>query len=240
MMIDLTVEMAQLWAALRPASPVHAPAPQVIQFVAATRGEGTSTVAREFARFAAARAQRPVWLVETDLTAGVQYQAINEAAQVYGPLGRQTAASPDGSCFFTVQPPALAPDGRPWPAARYLVAHPVAHPMGGPGFWVTRFRREALRPGQSVQLLPTGEYWNALRRHAELIVIDSPSADHSAAGRTLAPLVDTTVLVMAADCRDPAAAAQLKSALIEAGGRCAGVMLNRAEPADVGRRTRGA
>ena len=239
MMVDLTVEMAQLWSALRPASPVHAPGPQVIQFVAATRGEGTSTVAREFARFAAARAQRPVWLVETDLTAGVQHQAISEAAQVYGALGRQTAAAPDGSCFFAVQPPAIAPDGRPWPAARYLVAHPVAHPMGGPGFWVTRFRREALRPGQSVQLLAAPDYWNALRRHAELIIIDSPSADQSTAGRTLAPLVDTTVLVMAADCGDAAAAAQLKASLIEAGGRCAGVMLNRADPEPLGRRGRG-
>ena len=233
MMVDLTVEMAQLWASLRPASPVHASAPQVIQFVAAASGEGTSTVAREFARFAAARAQRPVWLIETDLTAGVQHREITEHAHVYGAMGRQTAASPDGSCFFAVQPPAVAPDGRPWPASRYLVAFPVAHPMGGPGFWVTRFRREALRPGQTVQLLPSGDYWNALRRHAELIVIDSPSADHSIAARTLAPLVDTTVLVMAGDRGDPAAASQLKSVLIEAGGRCAGVVLNRvaADPA---------
>jgi len=230
-MVDLTMEMAQLWASLRPASPVHASAPQVIQFVAATRGEGTSTIAREFARFAAARARRPVWLIESDLTAGVQHREISEHAHIYGPLGRQTAASPDGSCFFTVEPPALAPDGRPWPAMRYLMAFPVAHPMGGPGFWVTRFRREALRPGQAAQLLPTADYWNALRRHAERIVIDSPSADHSIAARTLAPVVDTSVLVVAADRGDPTAASQLKSALIEAGGKCAGVMLNRT-PAD--------
>ena len=238
-MVDLTVEMAQLWAALRPASPAHIAAPQVIQFVAASAGEGTSTVAREFARFAAARAQRPVWLVESDVTAGIQYREISANAQAYGALGRQTAASPDGSCFFTVQPPALAPDGRPWPAARYLVAFPVAHPMGGGGFWVTRFRREALRPGQQVRLLETGNYWNALRRHAELVVIDSPSADHSAAARSLAALVDTTVLVYAEDRGDPAASAQLKSALIEAGGRCAGVFLNRAGEDSGARRSRG-
>jgi Mrp family chromosome partitioning ATPase len=229
MTVELTAEMAQLWASLRPASPMHASTPQVIQFVAATTGEGTSTVAREFARFAAARAQRPVWLVESDLMAGVQHRDIGENPQIYGPLGRQTAASPDGSAFFTVQPPALAPDGRPWPAARYLVAFPVAHPMGGPGFWVTRFRREVLRPGQAPQLLPTGEYWAALRRHAEFIVIDSPSADHSTAARTLAPLVDTTVLVLAGDRGDPTATTQLKAALIEAGGQCAGVVLNRAD-----------
>ena len=200
---------------------------------------GDPTVARELARFVAGRARKPVWLVDLDLMNAPQYFALSAEPGRFGLLGRQTAASPDGSCFFTVQPPALAPDGRPWPASRYLVAFPVAHPMGGPGFWVTRFRREALRPGQAVQLLPSPDYWNALRRHAELIVIDSPSADHSVAARTLAPLVDTTVLVMAADRGDPAAASQLKSALIEAGGACAGVVLNRAPAETAPRRGRG-
>ena len=54
-MVDLNVEMTELWSALG-APP--AGRPHVVQFVAARRGEGTSTVAREFARFAARRAGR--------------------------------------------------------------------------------------------------------------------------------------------------------------------------------------
>jgi hypothetical protein len=48
-MVDLTSEMADLWTAL--GAPTVGPT-RVIQFVAATTGEGASTVAREFAFFA--------------------------------------------------------------------------------------------------------------------------------------------------------------------------------------------
>ena len=52
-MVDLTTEMAALWAALGPA-PGHRG--RVIQIAAAGSGEGVSTVAREYARLAAVRA----------------------------------------------------------------------------------------------------------------------------------------------------------------------------------------
>ena len=62
-MVDLTSEMAGLWAALGSA-PAHRG--RVIQFACANTGEGASTVAREFARLAAVRARKPVWLVDAD------------------------------------------------------------------------------------------------------------------------------------------------------------------------------
>ncbi|HRD28578.1 MAG TPA: sugar kinase, partial [Caulobacter sp.] len=63
-MVDLSAEMAELWASLGGTSPGRA---RAVQFVAARRGEGTSTVAREFAAYAASRAGRTVWLVDLDL-----------------------------------------------------------------------------------------------------------------------------------------------------------------------------
>ncbi len=59
----------------------------------------------EFARFAAGRSDRPVWLVDLDLQGGGQHGAISADPSRYGVLGRGAAASPDGSAFFTVQPP---------------------------------------------------------------------------------------------------------------------------------------
>jgi hypothetical protein len=231
MMVDLSAEMAELWASLRPPAPGQS---RVVQFVAAQAGEGTSTVAREFARLAAARAQRPVWLVESDLAAGAQYRAVEANAAVFGAIGRATASSPDGSCFFTVQPPARGADGRPWPPSRYLVAYPLAGAAAaggnGPGLWVTRFRREALRAGQAPHLIPLGDYWSSLRRFAEYVIVDSPSIDRSDAARMLSPFMDCSLVVMSADQGDPERVAQLKSTLIEAGGQCAGLVLNRAEP----------
>jgi hypothetical protein len=140
-------------------------------------------------------------------------------------LGRPAAASPDGSAFFTVQPPANDARGRLIPDGHYLCAQPA----GRSRLWVTRLRREMLRPGQEVRLASQGEYWDALRRHAELVVVDAPAADRSSAALTVAPWADATVLVVAAEGPDTQAPAALRDAIEQSGGRCAGLVFNRAE-----------
>jgi Mrp family chromosome partitioning ATPase len=79
-----------------------------------------------------------------------------------------------------------------------------------------------------VRIRPTPDYWTALRRHAELVVVDAPAAERSNAGLVIAPYMDFTVLVVAADGADASAAAALKDAILEAGGHCAGLVFNRA------------
>lgn len=220
-MVDLNAEMADLWASLGAPAAGRA---RIVQVVAARRGEGASTVARELALFAAKRAGRSVWLVDLDLLASPQHAAIGAESERYGPLGEPAAASPDGSIFLTVQPPALGPDGQPWPDARYLCAHRV----GQARFWVTRFRREGLKGRQTVHILPTGDYWTALRKYADLIIVDCPSPDRSQAALTVAPFMDQTVLVVAADETDIRAPAQLRDAITAAGGTVSGIFFNRA------------
>lgn len=219
-MVDLSVEMADLWGALGAPAAGHA---RVVQVVAARRGEGASTVARELAWFAATRARRSVWLVDLDLATSAQQAALAADPERFGELGDPAAASPDGSIFFTVQPPARGGDGQPWPDAGFLTAQRV----GQARLWVTRFRREAMQPGQTVHVLPSSGYWDSLRRHAELIVVDCPSADRSRAALTIAPFMDQTVLVVAADQRDIHAPAELRDAISEAGGQVAGLFFNR-------------
>lgn len=220
-MVDLTSEMAQLWASLGAPQPGRA---RVIQFVAATDGEGTSTVAREFARYAAGRSTRAVWLVDLDLMGRGQVAEIAAESRRYGALGKPASATPDGSVFFTVQPPLRDAQKRPAPDARYLCAQPA---LGG-RLWVSRFRRDLLKAGQQVHLLPTGDYWTALRRHTDLVVVDAPSAERSSACLTTASQVDFTILVVAADRPDTSAPAALRDALSQAGGRCAGIVFNQA------------
>ena len=101
-MIDLSAEAAALEAALGPA--FGAGGGRVVQFVSAQRGEGTSTVAREFARHLAQRARKGVWLIELDLMRGDQYQALAADPERYGFLGKAAKASPDESIFFQVVP----------------------------------------------------------------------------------------------------------------------------------------
>lgn len=219
-MVDLTAEMADLWASLGAPSGGRG---RVVQFVAARRGEGTSTVARELAAFAARRAGRSVWLIDLDLLSSPQHAALAAAQSRFGKLGDAAVATPDGSLFFTVQPSTQAPDGTTWPASRFLAGHRV----GEARWWVTRFRREALRGRQTVHILPSADYWNALRKFADLVVVDAPSLDRSQAALTVAPYMDQSVLVVAADESDPKPPAQLRDAVMNAGGTVSGLFFNR-------------
>ena len=219
-MTDLSAEMADLWGALGAPAAGRA---QVIQVVAARAGEGTSTVARELAFFAARRAGRSVWLVDLDLLTSPQHAALAQDPVRFGALGEAAAASPDGSMFFTVRPQAPTAAGAAPPDARFLTAHRV----GDHRWWVTRFRRDAMRANQGVHILPSGDYWTALRRYADLIVVDAPSADRSQAALTVAPFMDQTVMVVAAGETDVRAPARVRDAIGAAGGTVAGVFFNR-------------
>ena len=222
-MVDLSAEMAELWASLGSPPPGRACA---IQFVAARRGEGTSTIARELAWFVAKRTGRKVWLVDLDVFTGPQYEVLAGDAKRYGAMGPAVAASPDDSIFLTVQPPQPGRDGHPVPDARYVVAHAVE----GARLWVTRFRREVLKGGQAVHY---GAQRRILERAAPLRRRDhrrQPLRRPLPGGPDPWPLpMDQTVLVVAADQPDISGPAQLRDAIASAGGRCGGLFFNRAQ-----------
>jgi len=220
-MVDLSSEMETLIEAL---GPPLARAAKVVQFVCAKPGEGTSTIAREFALAAAERSKKGVWLIELDLLSGAQHAHLAADPEEYGVLGEPTHASPDGSMFFSVEPPIKGLDGKPWPSARYLSAYSV----GGRRMWVTRFRREALRTGQSVQILANGGYWDSLRAYSDYVVVDAPCAERSRAALATARFMDANVLVVAADNADKTAPGRLRTLIEGAGGPCAGLVFNRA------------
>lgn len=219
-MVDLTSEMAGLLAALGPAPGYRG---RVIQFVSAGAGEGVSTVAREFARLAAVRARKPVWLVDADLAQQGQQDAVAADPERFGRLGDTVAASPDGSIFYAVSPQLVGRSGDPVPASRLLTARPC---LGGRLF-VSRFRIESLRSGQRVEALPDPAYWDAMRKHSDTVVIDSPAAERSDTSIVLAPFVDATVLVVAAESTAANEPVILRDEIEAVGGRIAGVVVNR-------------
>ena len=159
-MVDLTSEMAGLWAALGPA-PAHRA--RVIQFASAATGEGVSTVAREFARLAAVRARKPVWLIDGDLAQQGQLETVSAEPDRFGQVGKAAQGSPDGSSFYAVTPRVTGRDGKPVPDSRLLTARSC---LGG-RLWVTHFHMEALRSGHRVEAVGEPRYWEALRPHAD-------------------------------------------------------------------------
>jgi len=219
-MVDLTTEMAALWAALGPA-PGHRG--RVLQIAAATSGEGVSTVAREYARLAAVRARRPVWLIDADLAQQGQMEAVAAEPDRFGALGKAAIATPDGSIFFVVTPRIMDRAGKPVHPARLMTARPC---LGG-RLWVTRFAAEHLRSGQRAEAVSEARYWDALRKHADTVVIDSPAADRNSMAITLAPFVDATVMVVAAESSAAGDPLILRDEIEAAGGKIAGVVVNR-------------
>ncbi|HYE42753.1 MAG TPA: hfsB [Caulobacteraceae bacterium] len=220
-MVDLTGEMAELWAAL---GPVPLQRGRAIQFVAARTGEGTSTIAREFARLAAVRARKPAWLIDADLYDQSQLKVVGFQPDRFGGLQGEASASPDGSMFFDIHPPVRNRAGQVLGAARLVQARAA---LGG-RLWVTRLRTEALNASHRVRLADSGGYWEAMRRHADYVIVDSPAADRSDVAATLAPHLDATVLVVAADEAQPGELADLRDAIEARGGYVAGMVLNRA------------
>jgi len=219
-MVDLTSEMAALWAALGPA-PGHRG--RVVQIAAATSGEGVSTVAREYARLAAVRARRPVWLIDADLAQQGQMDAIAAEPDRFGRIGKAAIATPDGSIFFAITPRIMDRAGKPVHPARLMSARPC---LGG-RLWVTRFAAEHLRSGQRAEAVSDARYWDALRKHADTVVIDAPAADRNDMAITLAPYVDATVLVVAAESGATNEPLMLRDEIEAVGGKIAGVVVNR-------------
>ena len=218
-MVDLTSEMAALWAALGPA-PGHRG--RVNQIAAANTGEGVSTVAREYARLAAVRARRPVWLIDADLAQQGQIEAVASEPDRFGVLGKAAIATPDGSIFYAVTPRLVDRAGKLVHPARLMTARPC---LGG-RLWVTRFAAEHLRSGQRAEAVSDARYWDALRQHADTVVIDTPAADRNDLAITLAPFVDATVLVVSESgaANEPL---MLRDEIEAVGGRIAGVVVNR-------------
>ncbi|OYW83407.1 MAG: transcriptional regulator, partial [Sphingobium sp. 32-64-5] len=137
------------------------------------------------------------------------------------------AATPDGSAFFTITPPARDRDGHMVPDSKYLVARPFFDGK----LWVTRFREQNLSKGQGAKLFAQTTYWQALRQHAQTIVVDVPSAARSDAALKLAPLMDAVVMVVSEPDGDLSARLALKADIESAGGQFAGMVYNRAREA---------
>lgn len=213
-------EIAELWANL--GTRIRGPC-RMIMVTSARRGEGGASLARDLALHAARKLGRSVWLADLDLGLSGQVAALNDDPQRYGRLSAPAQGSPDGSAFFTVRPQAYRPSGEPLPDGAYLAAHRV----GAARWWVTRFLKERLVGPQRAGVEPLGDYWRALRRYVEVVIVDAPAAEDSASALSVARFVDQVVLVVAADEADIRTPARYRDALEAQGASLAGVFLTR-------------
>ncbi len=182
-----------------------------IMFVGLCQGDGTSKIAANFARLCASRAAGAVWLLDLDFYNNGQFARIaNANVKVTGPFDMTFGQKP----FWHLTPYSQDDKGA---VSGYRI--------GESRLFVSKFRRELLKPNQVLQIACQPNYWAAVKQKIEVTIIDAPPISQSRAAFALIPDTDAIVLVIDADNGDPDAAMELKSEIEAKGGNCLGAIL---------------
>lgn len=221
-MLDLRADLDNLWRASGRLTP--AKGAKALMFMSAQQGEGTSSVAASFAIMTAARARRTTWLVDLDLTENASIDGFKQNfAFGVGAPGRAYDASLGTMPFYEVSAPGQTQTRASLRSGKLLAAHQIE----GTRLLVTRFRNERLAYGQKVRLSTRPDWWKALRKSADWIIVDAPSLEISSGGLAVASHMDGVVLVVAADKTSTKDVTSLKEEIESAGGHVLGVVMNQ-------------
>jgi Mrp family chromosome partitioning ATPase len=191
----LAAELGSLLAAIRPLLDGNGGA--VLQVVAATPGEGTSTIAREFALLAATGGQRRTLLIDADRRDPVTARSF-DCDTARGLVELPWNASDVGSVAKSVSGTLLS----------------VACLVGQRG------------PGRT-DAATIAELYNRLRDEFDLIVVDCPAVASGDYLELAPDATDGVILVVQAETTRPAVVSHAKGQIEQAGGNMLGAVLNR-------------
>lgn len=210
-MDDLPGQMQSVWSAVVGSTGGRGAS---VMFLSARSGTGTSLCARAFAQLAAARAPRSAWLVDLDLFSDGQFTAMGGVDAGWpGPYDMTFGRSP----FWRATP--RGPDGSHGEGVI------VGYRVGASKLFVSAFRREALVPGQTLQVTPAADYWRTVAAAVDMTVVDAPALERSRAALALVADMDATVLVVDGKAGDPADALELRDEILARGGRVLGAVV---------------
>jgi Mrp family chromosome partitioning ATPase len=191
----LAAELGSLLAAIRPL--LDGDGGAVLQVVAATRDEGTSTIAREFALLAATTGQRRTLLIDADR--------------------RDPATARSFDCDTAHGLVEL-----PWHSSDI---DSVAKPVSGTLLSVACLIGQR-GPGRT-DAATIADLYSRLRDEFELIVVDCPSVASGDYFELAPEATDGVILVVRAETTRPAVVSHAKGQIEQAGGNMLGAVLNR-------------
>ena len=171
---------------------------KIIQFIGSHPGEGTSTIARDFARFSATRLGKKVLFLEGDP---------GNPSQPFSGGGRMV------SLEETVRGGRRSK--RPLPESKET------------GLSVGLVAREEGSLIHFLESEDRAPVWERLKEHFDLVVIDSPPLSASAAGLVLCRRTDGVVLVLEAERTRGPVAEKAKEQIQKNGGNILGVVFNK-------------
>jgi Mrp family chromosome partitioning ATPase len=210
-MNDLHGQMQGVWSAV---AATTGGAGGAVMFIGARQTDGVSACARAFAELCARRATRPVWLLDLDLFAPGQFEALGASRGGWsGPFDMTFGQAP----FWRASP--RSPDGRQGEGV--VVSYRAPDGL----LFVSKGRREALLPGQSLQVAPAPNYWRAVRQAVEMTIVDAPPLERSRAGLAIAADMDGVVLVVDGEKGDARDAVEMRDEVLARGARLLGVVV---------------
>lgn len=173
---------------------------KVIQFIGSGEGEGTSTIAREFARVTIMRLGQSVLLLDADRHNPTQHFFCN--------------VSPEYCLDDIVQAGSEDPD-----KALYQV--------GTSSLFVSLISRNSNSGSNIFDSAGVERIWEALKARFDLILIDSPPATMSPDGFGIFKKADGVVIVVEADRTRWPVVESVKEKILQHGGNILGVVLNK-------------
>jgi len=186
--------MAQNIAALLPS-----PDKNVIQFIGSRKGEGTSTLVREFALVSAQHSNKPVLLVEADLMQPCQHQAFGIEAKL--PLDHVLR---DGKAL----------DG-------------VVAQVEQSNLFLATLSSKVQSALTARTFFNPADMWKVVREQFSLILIDSSPASVTADSLSLCETVDGIVLVVEAENTRSAVAKKVRDQILMQEGNLLGIVFTK-------------
>jgi Mrp family chromosome partitioning ATPase len=194
----------------------------VIEFIGSRRGEGTSTIAREFAQVCAVHSDRPVLLLDLDLRHDGQFDHFADRRGKDRELRRPGGATDIGVDLGQLVRVDFEMAGLH--ASDRLI---TSHRVGDTALYVSRLHPLLRERKLTPQVTKTPTFWTELRRLTAVTVVDCPPFSDSFDGLAISSLVDRVVVVVEAESTRLPVVAELCDRLSVQNAPVAGVVFNK-------------
>jgi uncharacterized protein involved in exopolysaccharide biosynthesis/Mrp family chromosome partitioning ATPase len=215
--LNLFMEMNRLYFMLDP--PIADDYCVVMQIVGATPGEGTSTIAREFALVAAQQIAGDVLLLDLNISGNSQFDVIaDQLSERFGEPGPAEETPVRTRSLWRATSQALE--------AGAQTVDVTLHRLGASNLVVSRTDPDSVNAAGTVQLRTSDGFWQSLHGNFRLAVIDSPSLIRNYDGLTVCKRADGTLLVISAEKTRKPVAELLRDRVSENDGYVSAVIFN--------------
>ncbi|WP_089720815.1 hypothetical protein [Candidatus Entotheonella palauensis] len=212
--LDFSEEMIRLHVNVEALLPVADQ--RILQFVASRQGEGTSTLARAYAKVAATEFRKRVLLLDTAWEAGPP--SLNGAQAPHGRLSRGSERTVEKALVEQ----SLVPDM----LNEHLIEKTLVEPGDEPYFFFPAPVRQSTVPAAGQALLIEHTF-ATLRKRFDVVVVDSPPVHKSSYSLVMARQADGVILVVEATRTRWPVARNAKHTIVKAGGNVVGMILNK-------------